>query len=107
MVEALSGLTAVALAKGEPARAARLFGAVEGLRATIQAPLWPAEQVERDRHTQALAAQMDETERAAAWAEGRTLTLEQAVAEALEMTPAAGALRDTTEKGASIHDAFV
>jgi predicted ATPase len=88
MVEAVSGLAAVARVTGEPLRSARLFGAVEALRRTLGVPIWPAEQAEYDRQVTALHRQLDETALAQAWTEGRMMTLEQAVAEALEATPA-------------------
>ncbi len=65
-------------------RAARIFGATEVLRETLSAPVLPSEQHFYERGVAALHAQLDEAALAAAWAEGRAMTLEQAVAFALE-----------------------
>jgi tetratricopeptide (TPR) repeat protein len=83
MLEGITGLAAVARVLGDRSRAARLLGAVEALRTALDAPIWPAEQVEYDRHVTALRADLDDTVFADAWAEGRAMTLEQATAEAL------------------------
>jgi predicted ATPase/Tfp pilus assembly protein PilF len=80
----LEGLAAVAGAQGQAARAARLCGAAEMLRETMGTPLPP---VDRARYAHAVAAaraQFDAAAFAAAWAEGRTLPLEQAIADALD-----------------------
>ncbi len=73
-------------ADGQPGalRAARLFGAAEALREALGAPvLW----FQRQSYAQgvaALRARLDDAACAAAWAEGRGMTLEQAIAYALE-----------------------
>ncbi|HUH97362.1 MAG TPA: AAA family ATPase, partial [Anaerolineales bacterium] len=65
-------------------RAARLFGAAEALREKIDIPMTAMERVEYEREIAALKAGMDEKSFASAWAEGRTLTMEQAIDLALE-----------------------
>jgi predicted ATPase/class 3 adenylate cyclase len=80
----LEGLAAVAVAQAQPERAARLFGVAEALRAAIGAPLPPAEHAEHERFHSAGRAALGEEAFAAAWAAGRVLSLEQAVAYALE-----------------------
>ncbi|MBZ0289249.1 MAG: hypothetical protein K8I30_16640, partial [Anaerolineae bacterium] len=75
-------------ALGQPQRAARLLGAssaalevaLEGMGTFHK----PADQPEIDRIITAVRAQLDAAAFEAAWAEGRHMTLEQAVAEALE-----------------------
>ena len=65
---------------GVPGAAAQLWGAAEALREVIGAPMYP---VDRDEYAQAVAAartQMGETAFAAAWAQGRALTPEAALA---------------------------
>ena len=84
IVGCLEGMAAVALAKRRPERAARLFGTSAMLRETIDAPLSPAERLAYERDLVMGRAQLDEGTFAAAWAEGRTMTLEQAVAYGLE-----------------------
>jgi tetratricopeptide (TPR) repeat protein len=75
----LEGLAAVQTDAG---RAARLFGAAEGLRAAMHAHPMPADRIEYQRSVAALRARLNGDELATAWAEGRTLSLEEAVAEA-------------------------
>jgi ATP/maltotriose-dependent transcriptional regulator MalT len=76
---ALEGLAAVVAAQGETTWAARLLGRAETQRETIRTPLPPHYRADYD-HAVALArSQLDEPSFAAAWAEGRALTLEQVV----------------------------
>ena len=82
--ECLMGLAGVAGAIRQPARAARLFGAVESLLNTTRGQLEPIEQAEYDRNLAVARAQLDEATFAVAWAEGRMFSLEQAVAYALD-----------------------
>ena len=80
----VAGLAAVAGAQGRPTRAARLFGAAEALRAIIGAQLQPVDRDDYDRQVAAIQAQGDAAAWERAWAEGRALPLEQAIAYALE-----------------------
>jgi predicted ATPase/DNA-binding XRE family transcriptional regulator len=64
--------------------AARIFGATEVLRETLSAPVLPSEQHFYERGVATLRAQLDPAALAAAWAEGRAMSLEQAVAYALK-----------------------
>ena len=82
----LEALGIIAAAQGQPRRAAQLFGAADALRQETRSSMTG---MERAEYTEALAharAQVDEPEWSAAWAEGRAMTLEQAVAYALEET---------------------
>lgn len=65
-------------------RAAKLFGAAEALREKINIPMSEVEQVEYERETADLKANMDENEFASDWAQGRSMTMEQALQFALE-----------------------
>ena len=69
-------------------RAALLFAAAEGLREAIGVIRMHADQDLHRRHLEAAKARLDDTTWEAAWAEGRAMTLEQAVAYALD-TPSA------------------
>ncbi len=84
------GLAAVTLLQeqqGEGAeRAARLVGAAEAQFEAIGAALWPADRLEHERTIDAVRTHLDEANWQAAWAEGRTMSLEQAIAYALEPT---------------------
>jgi tetratricopeptide (TPR) repeat protein len=72
---------------GQPERAARLFGAAEALREAIHVRLEYVDRIEEDRNIDAVRTQLDEAAFAAAWAEGRAMTLEQAVDYALATNP--------------------
>ena len=77
------------LAETRAGWAARLLGAAEALRRAIGAPLTPADRSEYDARVAAARAQLGDGAFAAVWAEGRAMSLEQAVACALEapLTP--------------------
>jgi predicted ATPase/transcriptional regulator with XRE-family HTH domain len=80
----LAALASIALAQGQPGRAARLCGAAEAALHSIGAALMPPDQVEYDRTVAALRAGPGQHEMQAAWAAGRGLTLAQAAEEALQ-----------------------
>ncbi|HEX9922142.1 MAG TPA: hypothetical protein VGD99_05735, partial [Anaerolineae bacterium] len=65
----------------------RLFGAAEILYENSVVRLEYADQVEYDRNVAVVRAQLDEATFAAAWAEGRAMTLEQAVDDAMTEKP--------------------
>jgi len=82
VIEAIDGLAAVAAACGAPLEAARLWGATEALREMHDASRWRADQIEFDRFlAHARAASASDTF-LAAWAAGRELPIEQAIAAA-------------------------
>ena len=83
MAWCLAGLGSVAALDEAPERAARLWGAAEGLRQTIGCRPAPATRATYERAMLAARAQLDDTTFAAAWAAGRALPLEQAITEAL------------------------
>ncbi len=76
----LEQLAEVVTAQGEGAWAARLWGAAEALREAIGAPLVPVFRPGYERAVAAARTHVGGQEFAAAWAEGRTMTLEQALA---------------------------
>ncbi len=80
----LEGLAAVAGVQSQPERAARLFGAATALREAIGGTLSPGERPAYERNVATVRGQLDETAFAAAWAEGRVMTVEQAITYALE-----------------------
>jgi predicted ATPase/class 3 adenylate cyclase len=82
--QSLEYIASLAARQDQPARAARLFGAAEALRTAQGAPLSPVERAAYEHDVAAACAQLDETAFAAVWAEGRGLTMEQAIAYALE-----------------------
>jgi predicted ATPase len=76
-------LESIAGAVEHPDRAARLFGSAAALREVIGAPVPLVERDDYDRRVAAARAQMGESAFAGAWAEGRAMTLEDAIALAL------------------------
>jgi hypothetical protein len=80
----LVGLGGVAGAVGQGECGARLLSAAESLYDTIGLS-WPEARADFERYMAAARAQLDEATFAAAWAEGRALSLEQAVTEALNV----------------------
>jgi hypothetical protein len=68
----------------EPQRAVKLLGAAEALRERIQAPMTDYERVEYDQAVAKVRSMLTEKEFNALWAEGHTMTMEQAIAFALE-----------------------
>jgi hypothetical protein len=78
----------IACAHSQAQIAARLFGAAESLRESVNSPMTAIERAEYDQNISALRAHMDESAFAMAWAEGRALTMEQAITYALETNKA-------------------
>jgi DNA-binding CsgD family transcriptional regulator len=76
----LEGFAGVVAVRGEPAWAARLWGVAEALREAMGTPIPPVFRTDYDRSVVAARAQLGEKAFAAAWAEGRAMTLEQALA---------------------------
>jgi len=98
----LEGLAAAVAAQGNHTWAAYLWGAAEALREAIGAPLPLVERAPYDRAVEALRTQLGEQAFAAAWAEGRTLSLEQALT-----TPGREALPASTQEEESFSPAPV
>jgi non-specific serine/threonine protein kinase len=79
----LEAVASLAVAQGEAERAARLYGAAERCREAKGTPLTPSERKEYERYVVAARASLGEECFAAAWSEGRAMTLEQAIDDAL------------------------
>jgi ATP/maltotriose-dependent transcriptional regulator MalT len=73
----LEGLAAVVAAQGEPTWAARLLGRAEAQRETLGTPLPPLYRSDYEQAVVLARSQLEEPSFAAAWAEGRAMTLEQ------------------------------
>jgi non-specific serine/threonine protein kinase len=83
----LAGLAAVALAThptGEEPGAARLLGAAGALLEELGAPLPPADRAAYERCVAAARARLGEERFAMAWAEGRAMSLERVMDEAMQ-----------------------
>jgi non-specific serine/threonine protein kinase len=76
-------LAAVAAARGHSEPAARLWRAAEAIAQVAGYAMPPYVRADHDRNVMAVRAQLGEEAFAAAWAEGRRMTLEQAVEYAL------------------------
>ena len=99
IVWSLAGLAGVAVAQDAAELAARLWGAVEAERERSQRREAPASRAGYERARDRARAALGPDAFAAAWAEGRPMTLEQAVAEAVAAlgdatAPAAAARQD-------------
>lgn len=82
VVESLESLAAIPNRSGDSVRAARLLGAAAALREAIGAPLPPCERISYEGHVADARTALDEGTFAAAWTQGRAMTLDQAVAHA-------------------------
>ena len=80
----LECLAFIAKAIERPDKAARLLGAAEALRQKINMDMTPPEREEYEKEIADLKANIDEKEFASLWVEGRSMTMEQAIAFALE-----------------------
>jgi tetratricopeptide (TPR) repeat protein len=76
----LEGIAALEVALGGLEGAARLWGAAEALREALGAPMFPVDQAEYTPIIAAARTALGEAAFAAAWAEGRHLTPEAALA---------------------------
>jgi predicted ATPase/Tfp pilus assembly protein PilF len=82
--ESLEGLARVAAAERQAQRALRLVGAADKLRRDVGTPLSAGEQELLARRLEPARLTLTEEERQATWAEGQSMSAEQAVAYALE-----------------------
>jgi hypothetical protein len=100
-LEIAGGLEVIAAADGatDHVRSARMLGAAEALREAIDARIWPHEQAQHARIVRRAQGRLDRETFTALRAEGRGLTIDEAVALALD---AARAVRDA---GAPMEDA--
>lgn len=83
----LESFAHIAQARHDDARAARLFGAAEALRERIVIPMTGDEKIEYEEAVASLKAGMDKKDHATAWAEGRALSMDDAIAYALQQEP--------------------
>ena len=79
----LEGFAGLAGARAQGARSARLYGATEALRDAVGTPLSPVDRPDHDHKIAAARAQLDEASWKEAWAEGKAMSLKEAVEYAL------------------------
>ncbi len=84
IADSLAAIASLAAARGNPMRVAKLLGAIEELFVTMGARMPPVARVEYGKNAATARAQLGEATFNAAWAEGRAMTLEQAIEYALE-----------------------
>lgn len=80
IAESLAGLAAVSAWRGQPAAAARLWGAAAALHETEGTPVWPADHREHARYQAIARAQLDADTWEAEWQAGRADPLAQRAA---------------------------
>jgi hypothetical protein len=86
MIECLEVYAAVIAARGDPERAARMFGEAAQSRIRISMPVPPTDRPRYDRHQGLTREQIDAATWELAWDAGGRLELGEAVAEALQTT---------------------
>lgn len=74
----------IAKAQEQGERAVKLISAAEALREASNSPMTPQERIEYDNEVASLRAGMDEKTFVSLWAEGRAMTMEQAIEYALQ-----------------------
>jgi hypothetical protein len=87
LLEALEGMAWTAAALGQPRWAARQGGAAEAERERLGLPQGMPDRGFCDRAVQAMRVALGQETFAAAWAEGKTMTLNEAIASALNAEP--------------------
>lgn len=86
IVNCIGALAGIAATHGDVTRAARLFGASETLREAMGAQMGAGDAAEYERYLQMMRAQPEGERFEDAWAQGRALTMQQAIDQALETT---------------------
>jgi hypothetical protein len=79
----LEGMAGVAAARREKERAARLFGVADAVRTRMGVRVRPTERAFYEHDVRALRNELGDERFAAAWNDGRSMSLEEAVAYAL------------------------
>jgi Tetratricopeptide repeat len=84
IAESLEGVAWMAACLGRPERAARLFGAAAAVHEAGDQDMDSRDHAEHTCDVAAVRAQLDDASFTAAWAAGRAMALEQAIAYALD-----------------------
>jgi predicted ATPase/serine/threonine protein kinase/DNA-binding CsgD family transcriptional regulator len=80
MTSGLEGLAGVLASQGDLVSAVRLWGSAEALRDALGTPIAPVYQAEYERSVATVRSKLGVKAFTSAWAEGRTMTPEQAIA---------------------------
>ena len=83
----LAKLAGLEVSKGNPTRAAQIFGISDNILHMLGVTRQPADQIEIDRYISMVREKLNEREFQAAWSKGKAMSYEQAVAYALEDSP--------------------
>jgi predicted ATPase/DNA-binding CsgD family transcriptional regulator/Tfp pilus assembly protein PilF len=83
IAESLEGFATLAVAEHQPQRAARLLGAASAFRARLPDPLAPADEAQYERDVATARSLMDRGSWVSAWAGGRAMHIDEAIAFAL------------------------
>ena len=92
--EALHGLAAVAAMDGDAERAVRLWAAGEGLREATAVPLSEPLQFIAERYMRRAETQLSDEARTGAQAQGNSMTMEEAIEDALAVPDQPGSPPD-------------
>ncbi len=84
LIFAVEGMASLNVNKNQPARATRLFAWADAMREKIGDNHPPVEQASVDKDLAVIQSQLDDDEFEKLYANGRTMTEEQAIALALE-----------------------
>ena len=86
LIACLSAIAAIALGRERAVLASQLFGAVEALLGARNMRMLQMDQLEYERNVKSLRSQLDEKSLAKSWAKGSGMSLDEAIALALEET---------------------
>jgi DNA-binding NarL/FixJ family response regulator len=103
--ESLEGLACISGAGGEAERAARLFGAAERLREAVGDKHTPEEAALQGPYLATARSQLDEVAWQAAWAEGRAMSMEEAIEYALSKDEPSATTSSSTPRHSSLSSA--
>jgi predicted ATPase/DNA-binding CsgD family transcriptional regulator len=98
IARSLFGLAGMAAAQGQAVRASRLVGAATALRLSLGAPLSPAERAQSDGWLRPATRELSSVARVTAVTQGAAMSLEEAIAYALEQAERVAAA--STNQGA-------
>jgi DNA-binding NarL/FixJ family response regulator len=91
-VESIEGIAKVRLGRGEVERAVRLLAAMSQARDVHSLPRLSIEEAAFDRVLATVRQTLPDTRFAAAWAAGQAMSLDEAIADAVEASPATAAV---------------
>jgi predicted ATPase/class 3 adenylate cyclase len=105
VIDGIGGLARLAAATGQPEHAVRLFGAADAMREGLAMPLSSNEVAYLEPIMDGLKASLGEDDFSTAWCNGRSLTQDEAVDEALSLrVETAESTTSKVETRPSVHD---